>query len=145
MSQPQATTGFSPGNLLWALLGLGAVLVIGFASTVGVHPETDVDAKRGALRSETRKKIQAEETAKLEAVKFNDRKGEFVKLLGASKPAASSIKVDPALPLPTGDAPILPSAPSGATNVTFPILATPNAPVPVPEAPAPAPAPAPAQ
>ena len=142
MSQSQAPTGFSPGNLLWALLGLGAVLVIGFASTVPVHPETDVDAKRGALRSETRKKIQAEESSKLDAVKFSERKAEFVKLLGKTKPAPSSIKVEPALPLPAGDAPSLPSAPSGAMNVTFPKLVTPTPPVPAPEPPAAAPAPA---
>jgi len=140
MSQSQATTGFSPGNLLWALLGLGAVLVIGFAATVPVHPETDVDAKRGELRSETRKKIQAEESSKLDSVKFVERKAEFVKLLGSTKPAPSSIKVEPALPPPAGDAPSLPSAPSGALNVTFPKLVTPMPPAPAPEPPA-APAP----
>ena len=157
MSQSQATTGFSPGNVLWALLGLGAVLVVGFASTVTVHPETDVDAKRGALRSETRKKIQAEESSKLSAVKFDERKAEFVKLFGNGKPAPSAVKVEPALPMPAGDAPSLPSAPSGASNVTFPKLVTPvaapeppvAAPAPVPVAPPPAtvpvPAPAPAQ
>jgi hypothetical protein len=143
MSQSQATTGFSPGNLLWALLALGAVLVIGFASTVPVHPETDVDAKRGALRSETRKKIQAEESSKLDSVKFVERKAEFVTLLGSSKPAPSGIKVDPPLPLPVGDAPSLPSAPSGALNVTFPKLVTPMPPAPAPEPPASAPVPAP--
>ena len=141
MSQSQATTGFSLGNLLWALLALGAVLVIGFASTVPVHPETDVDAKRGALRSETRKKIQAEESSKLDSVKFVERKAEFVTLLGSSKPAPSVIKVDPPLPLPVGDAPSLPSAPSGALNVAFPKLVTPMPPAPEPPASAPVPAP----
>ncbi len=140
MSQSQAPSGFSPGNLLWALLALGAVLVIGFVSTVPVHPETDVDAKRGALRSETRKKIQAEESSKLDSVKFSERKAEFVTLLGSTKPAPSSIKVEPALPLPAGDAPSLPSAPSGAMNVTFPKLVTPTPPAPAPEPPAAAPA-----
>jgi len=148
MSQSQAPTGFSPGNLLWALLALGAVLVIGFASTVSVQPETDVDAKRGALRSETRKKIQADESSKLDSVKFGERKAEFVTLLGGTKPAPSSIKVDPVLPLPAGDAPSLPSAPAGALNVTFPKLVTPMPPAPAPEPPAPvapplAPVPAP--
>jgi hypothetical protein len=145
MSQSQATTGFSPGNVLWALLGLGAVLVVGFASTAPVHSETDVDAKRGALRSETRKKIQAEESSKLDAVKFGERKAEFVKLFGNGKPAPSTVKVEPApaLPMPSGDAPSLPSAPSGASNITFPKLVTPPAPVPAPEPAAAAPASAP--
>ena len=115
-------------NLLWAVLALGAVLIVGFASTSTVKPETDVDAMRGGLRAETRKKIQAEEAAKLDAVKFSERKGEFVKILASAKPSPSAVKVEPPLPVPAGDSPSLPSAPSGAVNVSFPRLVTPKAP-----------------
>jgi hypothetical protein len=144
MSQSHETTGFSPGNLLWAILGLGAVLVVGFAATYNVSPETDVDAKRGLARLEARKKIQTEESAKLAAVKFEERKAEFAKSIAASKPAASTVKVEAMLAAPAGDAPALPSAPSGAVNVAFPRLEAhvPAVPAPAPAAEAPA---APAQ
>jgi hypothetical protein len=127
MSQPTVPSGFSPGNLLWATLALGAALVLGLATTSTVKPETDVDAKRGGLREETRKKIQADETAKLDSVKFIERKGEFVKTLASTKPSPSGVKVEPQLPLPTGDSPLLPSAPSGAVNISFPRLVAPKA------------------
>ncbi|MEI6872266.1 MAG: hypothetical protein WCL08_08285 [Verrucomicrobiota bacterium] len=126
MSESHVPSGFSPGNLLWAVLAFGAVLIVGLATTSTVKPEVDVEAKRGELRIETRKKIQADETAKLDAVKFSERRGEFVKVLASTKPSASAVKVEAPLLVPAGDSPSLPSAPSGAVNVSFPRLLTPK-------------------
>ncbi len=126
MSESHVPSGFSPGNLLWAVLAFGAVVIVGLATTSTVKPEIDVDAKRGGLRLETRKKIQADETVKLDAVKFSERKGEFVKMLASVKPSVSAVKVEAPLVVPAGDSPSLPSAPSGAVNVSFPRLLAPK-------------------
>ena len=146
MSQSHESSGFSPGNFLWAALSLGVVIIAALSLTRSVSPETDIEAKRGERRLEVRKKINAEESSKLGALAWADKAAgtvkapiEFasaltIKELSAKKSAASAIKVEAPLVLPPGDSPAMPSAPSGATTIQFPKLG----------APAPAPAPAPA-
>ncbi|NBV84675.1 MAG: hypothetical protein EBS01_00055 [Verrucomicrobia bacterium] len=133
MSQSHVPSGFSPANLLWAAVAFVTVLFVCLVATSTVTPEADVDARRGALRVETRKKIQAEEAAKLSSVRFEERKGEFAKTLASVKPSASPVKVEATPPPAAGDSPALPSAPSGAVNISIPRLVTPKAPEALPE------------
>lgn len=137
MSQSHESSGFSPGNLLWATLSLFVVLGGALALTLPVRPEVDVDAKRGERRLEVRKKINADEAAALSGMDWADKKTGVVKAplavalpitvkeLAAKEPTKSAIKVEEPLAAPGGDAPALPSAPAGASTIRFPLPAAP--------------------
>ena len=123
MSKTSDSSGFSPGHFLWAALSLGVVLVGAVVLTRSVVPELDVEAKRGERRLEVRKKINTDESAKLSSLEWVDKKSGTVKApievasqltlkeLSGKKPVASSVKVEPMLAVPAGDAPAMPSAP----------------------------------
>ncbi len=117
------------------------------------EPVDEVEQKRATQRIETRAKLDAEAQEKLTSVGWVDKsKGTVhvpiadamtmvVSELSAKKPAPSSVKVEPPLPMPVADpaskepAPAaLPSAPQGADNIRF----TPPATAPAGAAPAPA-------
>lgn len=143
MSQSHESSGFSPGNFLWAALSLAVVLAGALVLTLPVRPEVDVDAKRGDRRLEVRKKINADEAAVLVGMDWADKKAGVVKAplavalpitvkeLSAKEPTKSAVKVEEQLAILGGDAPALPSAPAGASTIRFPIPPAP-APVPVP-------------
>lgn len=143
MSQNSETSGFSPGNFLWAVLSLGIVLSSAFLFT-NRTPETNVEDLRGERRLEARKKLNADEAATLSKLEWADKNAGTVKVpvsavastiakeLTAKKPAPSAIKVEAPLVIPAGDTPAMPSAPSGAVNIHFTSLVVPSAPAPAP-------------
>jgi len=142
-------------------LGSAAAFVVVAAVFAGAlaanKPVEDVEQKRAAQRFETLKKIETEAQERLNSVGWSDKaKGTahvsisdamtmVVGELSAKKPAPSSVKVEPPLPMPVADPAskepppaALTSAPQGADTIRF----TPPAATPAPAAPAPVPVPA---
>ncbi len=134
------------------------------AALVTKEPVDEVEQTRATQRIETRTKLDAEAQEKLASVGWIDKAKGTVHVpisdamtmvlseLSGKKPAPSSVKVEPPLPMPVADPAskepppaALPSAPQGADTIRFaPPVAAP-APAPAPEkaaesAPVPAPA-----
>lgn len=160
------------------ILGSAAAFVVIAAIFAGAlakkNPGNEVEQKRAAQRYEARTKLDAEAQEKLNSEGWMDKAKGTVHVpiaeamtlvvadLSAKKPAPSSVKVEPPLPMPVIDLnstepppAALPSAPQGADTIRFALPAAAPAPVvpaapaappavPAPEKPAdPAPAPAP--
>ncbi len=178
----------TPNGFVVFLGSAAAFVVVAavFAGVLAAHkPVDEVDQKRAAQRLEARTKLDAEAQEKLNSLGWTDKAKGLAHVpiadamamvateLAAKKPAPSSVKVEPPLPMPVVDPKsaepppaALPSAPQGADTIRFAAPAaaeTPAAPAPVappaasekppepapapatpPAAPAPAPEPAPA-
>ena len=156
------------------ILGSAAAFVVIAAIFAGAlakkNPGNEVEQKRAAQRYEARTKLDAEAQEKLNSEGWMDKAKGTVHVsiaeamtlvvadLSAKKPAPSSVKVEPPLPMPVIDPnstepppAALPSAPQGADTIRFALpAAAPAGPTPAtpPVAPAPEkaaePAPAPA-
>jgi hypothetical protein len=147
-----------------ALIGVAAIFVAKLAFTGASDAGDEVEKKRAAQRMEIREKLDKEAVEQLNSegwtdkakgiahIPITDAMSAVIPELNAKKPAPSSVKVEPPLPMPVADPnskepapPALPSAPQGADTIRFPIPAAPVAPATAPEKPAePAPsAPAP--
>ncbi len=150
-------------NGIVVFLGSAAAFVVIAALFVGAlakkKPGNEVEQKRAAQRYEARTKLEAEATEKLNSEGWVDKaKGTvhvsiaeamtlIVADLSAKKPAPSSVKVEPPLPMPVIDPnstepppAALPSAPQGADTIRFALPAAapaPVAPTAAPTAPAP--------
>ena len=145
------------------VLGSAAALVVIAAVFVGAlavkKPGNEVEQRRAAQRVETRTKLETEALEKLNSEGWVDKaKGTvhvsiaeamtlIVADLSAKKPAPSSVKVEPPLPMPVIDPnstepppAALPSAPQGADTIRFALPAAAPA-APAPAAPPAAPAP----
>ena len=145
-----------------------AVVAVVFSWALGMKtPLNEVEQTRAAQRIETRTKLENEAQEKLGSegwvdkakgtvhVPIADAMAMVVADLTAKKPAPSSVKVEPPLPMPVGDPaskepppPALPSAPQGADTIRFAPPASAEAapapavaPVAVPTTPLPSPAP----
>jgi hypothetical protein len=159
MSANENSQQIFPGNLLWAAASSAAVLVTSLVVCNAFRPTADIELRKADSRTEVRKKIAAEESAKLGSIAWVKKdagvvrapvevvKDVLLKELAQKKAGPSVVKVDPLPPAASGGAPSLPSAPGGASNVMFPRVgpapAAPAPAAPAPAAPAPA-APAPA-
>ena len=126
MTHFQSSSDFSPGNLVWAAMGLFVSLLVAFVGTAGVRPKLDVEDKRGNLRSESRLKISAEETKVLESQAFALSWKESLSALKGAKPRESGVKFEPNASAQSDSSPALPSSPSGAVNIGFPRLIVPS-------------------
>jgi hypothetical protein len=155
MSANQHSREIHPGNILWAAVSLAAVLGTSLLVCNSYRPTVDVEQRKADVRTEVRKKIGDEESAKLASVAWVKKEsglvrapveavqGMLLKELSGKKASPSAVKIDPMPPAAAGGAPSLPSAPGGAVNIQFPKLGAPAPAAPAPAAPAPA-APAPA-
>lgn len=158
----------TPTGILTFLGGLVVLVIFALIVVYWIRsnaPVADVTTKRDEARKTARLELQKKHAEQLQSTGWNDKaKGvahvplaDAMKLalveLQAKKPGASTVKVEPAMVVPAVDpkaeptAPILPSAPFGANNVTFPPFPAAVPATVTPEAPAtpkPAATPAPA-
>lgn len=133
-----------------------ATVIIVVCALLANKPKVElVDAKRGQLRIETREKLEKINLEQLTTAGWVDKEKGVVRLpiedamrlvaanLGGKKPAPSTVKIDPPLPMPAPYDPnaaepapgALPSSPQGSDTIRFDRpAATPSAAVvPVPE------------
>ncbi len=126
--------------LFFGVVSVVGILVVSKVAIRSTRPEVNVEAKRGAHRAEVRAKLQADENAKLTSVEWISKDAGTARIpitdslrltvveLAQKAPKASTVKVDPPMPAPAGDAPAMPSAPGGAKTTQFPKFPTSSAP-----------------
>lgn len=134
---PELQTSEGSPSIQYVLLGaasLGLVLAAGFLLSQPSPSRVDVEGKRGDHRSEVLKKLRAEEDAKLTKTEWVSKDAGVARVpievamrlaekeLAAKPKKPSAVKVEAPVAVPAGDAPSMPSAPSGASIIHFPRL-----------------------
>lgn len=132
---PELQTSEGCPSIQYVLLGaasLGLVLAAGFVFSHPSSSRVDVEGKRGDHRAEVLKKLRSEEETKLTKTEWVNKDAGVARIpidvamklaekeLAAKPKKPSSVKVEASVAVPAGDAPSMPSAPSGASIIQFP-------------------------